>query len=313
MFGHGRALPLLVLSGLILLFFAGRGALAPSSLQAAQTSETPECPATTFDEDRFSGKSTRINNEYLPLIPGTKLVLQGVADRGQGPIHHQVELVVTDLTKVIDGVRTLVLWDQDFQEGVLAEAELAFHAQDRRGNVWNLGEYPEEYEDGEFIGAPNTWIAGVGEARAGVAMRADPEPDEPSYLQAFAPEVIWDCGEVVEEDQEVCGPLKCYDDVVIVDEWSPADPEGGHQVKYHSPRVGVVQISAVDDPEGETLELIKVRKLSAGDMKKARDSALKLEQRAYEISEEYGETPPMERLRGFNRDRDDDDDDDDDD
>jgi len=50
-------------------------------------------------------------------------------------------LTVTDLTKVLNGVRNRVLWDQDFQQGELTESELTFFAQDDGGNVWNLGEY----------------------------------------------------------------------------------------------------------------------------------------------------------------------------
>lgn len=51
-----------------------------------------------------------------------------------------------DLTKVIDGVRTIVLFDVDVQDGKVIESELFFVAQDRDGIVWTLGEYPEEYD-----------------------------------------------------------------------------------------------------------------------------------------------------------------------
>ncbi len=49
---------------------------------------------------------------------------------------------VTDLTKVINGVRAVVILEKDINEGVLQEAELRFEAQDNAGNIWNLGEYP---------------------------------------------------------------------------------------------------------------------------------------------------------------------------
>ena len=41
---------------------------------------------------------------------------------------------VTDLSKVIDGVRTLVIWERDYTAGQLSEPELAFFAQDNAGN-----------------------------------------------------------------------------------------------------------------------------------------------------------------------------------
>ena len=108
-----------------------------------------------FDRDDFP-KTPTINNKWLPLVPGTQFVFQGQASQGGGVLPHEVIFTVTDLTKVVNGVRTLVLWDRDFSEGELLEAELTFHAQDVNGNVWNLGEYPEEYEGGVLTGAPST-------------------------------------------------------------------------------------------------------------------------------------------------------------
>ena len=93
---------------------------------------------------------------------------------------------VTDLTKVVDGVRTLVIWERDFTAGQLSEPELAFFAQDNAGNVWLLGEYPEEYEDGKFDKAP-AWISGQKGARAGITMPAEPRLGVPDYAQGFAP------------------------------------------------------------------------------------------------------------------------------
>ena len=64
---------------------------------------------------------------------------------------------VTDLTKEINGVRTVVLWDRDINAGKLLEGELAMWAQDDDGNVWLLGEYPEEYDErGQVRGRPRT-------------------------------------------------------------------------------------------------------------------------------------------------------------
>ena len=101
-----------------------------------------ECGAqSTFDRTNFTN-SAHVDNKWLPLVPGTQFVLEGRANRGGGLLPHRVVLTVTDLTKVIHGVRAVLLWDRDFQNDRLEEAELAFHAQDRFGNVWNLGEYP---------------------------------------------------------------------------------------------------------------------------------------------------------------------------
>src|SRR6185437_3155395 len=90
---------------------------------------------------------TRIDNPMFPLAPGTQFSYQGSIVENHATTPHSVVFTVTDLTKMVDGVRTVVAWDRDFLEGKLEEQELAFFAQDSRGNVWNFGEYPEEYDD----------------------------------------------------------------------------------------------------------------------------------------------------------------------
>ena len=97
---------------------------------------------TPVDSANFP-QPTTIDNEFYPITPGTQLVLHGTANRGVGTQPHTVIFTATDLTKVVDGIRTVVVWDQDIDEnGVLQESELALFAQDRDRNVWNLGEYP---------------------------------------------------------------------------------------------------------------------------------------------------------------------------
>ena len=141
-----------------------------------------------FEPDNFFNP-TQINNRFLPLVPGTVLVFEGQANRGGGVSPHRVMFIVTDLTKVINGVRSVVVWDRDVSNGQLVESELAFFAQDNVGRVWNLGEYPEEFDQGQFLGAPNTWIAGQAGAKAGVHMLAKPRVGRPRYLQGFAPDI----------------------------------------------------------------------------------------------------------------------------
>ena len=75
------------------------------------------------------------------MRPGTQLILEGAVDG----VPHRVVFTVTDLMKNIDGVNALVIWDTDESEGELVESELSFFAQDDDENVWNLGEYPEEF------------------------------------------------------------------------------------------------------------------------------------------------------------------------
>ncbi len=103
---------------------------------------------------------TTIDNELFPLEPGTEWVYKGTVTELGVSTPHEVLFTVSTLTKVIDGVRTRVVWDRDFGEGELEEVELAFFAQDDEGRVWNFGEYPEEFANGKFDAAPNVWSPG---------------------------------------------------------------------------------------------------------------------------------------------------------
>jgi hypothetical protein len=198
---------------------------------------------------------------------------------------------------VINGVRNVVMWDRDFNAGRIAEAELAFHAQDDDGNVWNMGEYPEEYKRGKFAGAPDSWLAGVARARAGVLIPGNPKVGAPSYFQGWAPAIEFsDKARVFRMGRRTCVPTGCYRNVMITDEWNPLAPEDGHQRKYYAPGVGNVRVGAAGGKERETLVLTQVRRLSPGALVHVRREALKLERRAYEVRKDlFAHTPPAER------------------
>jgi hypothetical protein len=262
---------------------------------AAATAAASSPTDTDFSPGRFTNP-TRIDNRWSPLVPGTQFVYTGRANRGDGRRPHVVIFTVTDLTKVIDGVRTRVLWDRDVNAGILREGELAFHAQDDDGNLWNFGEYPEEYKNGRFAGAPDTWLSGVSGARAGILMRGAPHAGTPSYLQGWAPDIGFaDRARVSRTGQKLCVPRRCYANVLVTDEWNPDEP-GQHQLKYYAPHVGNVAVGAAGGDEHEVLHLDRVRKLGPGAMAFVRREARKLDRRGYrERGDVYGGAPPVER------------------
>jgi hypothetical protein len=280
---------------ILTVLFASLLVFANSAAASGDEPEKPTCnPVTPFSAFNFSSP-TKIDNRWNPMVPGTQFTLNGVADRGGGLLPHEVITTVTDLTKVVNGVRAVVILEKDVNEGELQEAELNFQAQDSAGNMWNLGEYPEEYENGKFHAAPDVWIAGVAEAAPGNSMIGNPQLGTPEYLQGWAPEIEFlDCAKVSEMQQRTCVPAGCYENVMITDERSPLEPESGYQRKYYAPEVGNVQVTAVNDPEGETLVLSKVSKLSPEDMAKARQQALELEKRAYKVSPLYRKSQPVD-------------------
>jgi hypothetical protein len=272
---------------------------ANSVTASADEPKTPPCKtAAQFDPANFPNPP-KIDNPWNPWIPGTQFTWAGEADRGGGLLPHRVVTTVTDLTKVIDGVRTVVIIEKDINEGDLEEAELAFHAQDNAGNLWNLGEYPEEYEDGKFNGAPDVWISGLEKAQAGNIVVGNPQLGTPEYLQGWSPDIDFlDCAKVSKMEQKTCVPVGCYEDVMITDERSPLEPESGRQLKYYAPAVGNVRVGFIDDPEGEVLVLVKVAQLSPEDLTKVRQEALKLEKNANKVSKLYRQTSPIELPTG---------------
>jgi hypothetical protein len=253
----------------------------------------------TFDYGNFSDPTT-IDNPWFPLVPGTKLVHKGAGNVSGERVPHRVVLVVSDLTKVIDGIRTRVIYELDYNEDDLVEAELAFFAQDDDGTVWHLGQYPEVYEDEKLIETP-TWIAGQRDAKAGITIKAEPQLGGPSYSQGWGPEVGWaDRARVFEVGSRTCVPTGCYDDVLITDEFSRDEPDA-HQLKYYARGVGVVRVgwAGALEEEQEVLELVEIEQLDADALAGFRAEVLAQEQRAYRNSKDvYGKTPPAEVTSG---------------
>ncbi|BAS06873.1 conserved hypothetical protein [Arthrobacter sp. Hiyo4] len=92
---------------------------SPSESPTA-TSQAPELcgpgSAVKFDKTAFQGSPT-IDNKWFPLKPGTTYTTTGTVAAEDDTTDRTVTHTVTGLTKVIDGVKTLVMWDRDYQDG----------------------------------------------------------------------------------------------------------------------------------------------------------------------------------------------------
>ena len=240
------------------------------------------------------GDPTTVDNRWFPLLPGTRMVWEGHALDGSDKLERKVVLTVTDLVKEIAGVPTVVIWELDYTDGELEEAELSFFAQDDDGNVWHLGEYPEEYEDGDIVKHP-AWIAGAQGALAGIHMPAAPTLADQSYPQGWGPKVGWDDrGDTYAIDEHTCTPVDCYDGVLVNKEFSRREP-GAFQLKYYAPDVGNVRVGwgGPNEEEREVLVLTEVEHLDEGALADVRAKALEQEARAYDDSPDaYGDTAP---------------------
>ena len=284
------ALPAVALVGILLAAGAAQGqARNPASF-------VPEDKLEKLDVTRFS-RPTEITNKWLSMKPGTRFVYDGTTVEDDGKVvPHQIIINITDLVKTIAGVRTLVSYDLDYSEGELAEAELAFYAQDDDGNVWQFGEYPEEYDGRKFVKAP-AWIHGIQDARAGIMMKAEPRLGTPSYAQGYGPAVNWtDRGQVHAMGQEVLVGTTRYTDVLVIKETSNEEAAiDAAQLKYYAAGVGNIKVGWMGTGEKtkEMLDLTRVEQLDAQAMAGVRAKALALEKSAYRRSKNvYGRTAP---------------------
>ena len=114
---------------------------APTSTPFAKAGPLTEKPdfakqLENFEAAKFSDP-TKITNTWLPLTPGTQLTYDGTStEDGETHKKHFVQ-TVTDLTKVIMGVRTVVVSSQDSDDGeVKDESTAAF-----------LRNYMQEFRD----------------------------------------------------------------------------------------------------------------------------------------------------------------------
>jgi hypothetical protein len=192
----------------------------------------------------------RIDNPYLPLLPGSRWVYEGV-EEGET---ERVEVEVTDERREVMGISAVVVRDAVFVDGELVEDTLDWFAQDSEGNVWYLGEDSKEYEDGQLVGTEGSWEAGVDGALPGIVMLARPVEGE-AYRQEYYEGEAEDLGEVLQLGQSETVPAGSFDDVVVIREWNPLEPDVVED-KYHAPGVGVVLERVVEGGDG-VVELIE--------------------------------------------------------
>lgn len=285
-------------SALLLIMSAGTAmgsmpAGATSTPVASPVVEIEDPPLLNLDPSNFDEHSATIDNEWMPLQPGMRRVYTGfdVDDSGE-QIPHVVVDTTTDLTKVINGVRTRISLEEDYSDEELTEKDIRFTAQDKDGNVWHFGELVETYDEGAYVGT-QIWLGGLTEgAHVGISMLAAPQVGE-SYSQGYAPSpYFWTDRAIVHAmGEQTTVPAGSYDDVMVIAEWDKETEEGVFQDKYHAPGVGVVRVGfRGPDPLKEELELVGIEELNPIELSDIRAEILRMEERAYF----YSQTPPAE-------------------
>jgi hypothetical protein len=267
------------------------GALPATAVTGSlgQKSSGKEHSIPKFDARNF-GEPGAALNKWFPLKPGYQSVREGGLDRGRRRLTHRRVYTVTDVSKVINGVRAVVVLDQDIDGGEVAEQALDYLAEDRAGNVWYLGSYTESYESGQFVNAQDAWLAGVRGGRAGIMMLAVPAEGTPEYSQAYVPGEGSATAKVRSTGQKKCVPFRCYTDVLVIE-------EGGENVFYAAGAGAIKTEPRRKGGENETEQLINLTQLSPQGLAEFSAEALKLDHHAGTTSERvFGATPSATRF-----------------
>jgi hypothetical protein len=197
--------------------------------------------------------TTRIDNPYWPMAPGSKWVYSETDTVGT---REKVVVEVTDKTKMIaNGIEARVIRDTVTENGQPIEITDDWYAQDKAGNIWYLGEYVTNYNNGKVTGHSGSFEAGVDGAQPGITMPANPEPGM-TYRQEYYKGEAEDKGAVVTVgDEQVQVPFGFFDKgVLMTRDLVPTEPKV-QELKFYVPDVGPV-LSVHTDGAGGRGELV---------------------------------------------------------
>ena len=225
-------------------------------------------------------------NKWYPLAPGTQTLRDGSINRGSRKLTHKLRVTVTDVTKVVNGVTTVAVLDQDIDAGQVGEASLDFLAQDKYGNVWYMGSYTEIYQGGQFVNAVDAWLTPKRGSKPGVWMMADPQ-EGMKYVEAHnSRETIR--AEVTKVDDRKCVPFKCFKALQVL--------EDGHEFKYFGPGVGHIATEPnYSGGEQEKEVLTNVVKLTRKGLAEMSAEALRLDKHARKESKIFAKSEAAKR------------------
>jgi hypothetical protein len=103
-------------------------------------------------------------NPYLVLLPGWTLQFEGVDEEGAVIT---LEVTVLDETRIVDGVETRVLFEEEREDNKLAEQSWNWLAIcQESGSVFYFGEAVDIYKGGGVIVHDGSWEAGGGQRAA---------------------------------------------------------------------------------------------------------------------------------------------------
>src|SRR5262249_8846285 len=150
-----------------------------------------ECVNVTADHIVPADFVGTVDNPYFPLKPKAHYVYRSETPEGE----EITDDTVTQDTKNILGVETIVVHDVVSLNGSKIAETFDWYAQDKDGNVWYFGEDSRQFENGVQTGTEGSWEAGMGGAKAGIIMLACPKVGN-QYYQEFLATVAEDIGRI---------------------------------------------------------------------------------------------------------------------
>jgi hypothetical protein len=198
--------------------------------------------------------SATVDNPLVPFSSVRLTVFEGSEkDPETGEkVELRVESRVLERTERVAGVPVAVVEVKDFEDGELVESTLDYYAQHEDGSVWYFGERVDDYEGGKVVGHKGQWLAGKGNAKAGIFMPAEPKVGD-AFEQERAPGVAEDQSKVVAAGVEVRTPAGMFSDCIKTEDYAPLDDVT--EFKFYCPDVGLVR----EEPPGGRLDLIEYR------------------------------------------------------
>jgi hypothetical protein len=181
------------------------------------------------------------NHPFLPFSPGRRLSFEGI-ENGTNVV---LTIIVLDETRTVPltvageakSVSSRVIEERKLANGQLAEVSRNFFAQCvETGDVYCFGKEVDRYAGGLITGHEGSWLAGAGNAEAGILMPAHFTVGA-TYFHQTAPGVVNDLGSNSASGLVVSVPAGSFTNCVRVTVTSSNGPS--RQMTY-APGIGLI-------------------------------------------------------------------------
>jgi hypothetical protein len=240
---RGKVLMTLLAAAAAILVTAP-GAAAMSSSDGESCPLPVFGPGSSYHPEIDPGAFTaRVDNPLFPLVVGRTLVYSGTKDGKKAiDLFH-----ASRRTRVVAGVRTRVVEDRLFLDGILEERTSDYYAQDECGNVWYFGEDTAELDShGNVTSTEGSFHAGIDGAQPGVFMQATPELGR-RFRQEWYAGHAEDTFKVIGLSEPVRVPFGSFTDALRTAETTALEP-GVLDNKLYVRGIGEVVEKAIKGP-----------------------------------------------------------------